>query len=150
MEFRQESVTTIMNFSDMTFEFGRKQIIEKVKENREKHIEAFKESMRGYHIEIQEQCEKAIAQFEKVAKKAEKGKTVEHKDMSYYIGASKPESHQAEYDRAIAMFEMARSDLITLNEESFARYVRDEWDWKDDFIASNSYYSSKTALSRRH
>lgn len=130
-------------YGEMKFDFNRDEIIAKVKENREAHIAEFDSALKGYYLELLEKAEEGKKTLKRFIKAAQAEEDPEPADFSVNLRATKPESHEDDYDRAIAMFEMAATDTITLDEQSFAQYVRDEWDWKAEFLASSTYYNSK-------
>lgn len=139
--------------SYLEMEFSRSELIEKLKQNREAHKAEFAEAMKGYYLEVVEEAEKLIDSLTDVKNLAERGELPESEampgqkvdfDKNFYLRAQKPISYETDYDRAITMLEMSKSDMIDLGEEGFARYVMDEWEWKDSFSATNSLYLSKT------
>lgn len=52
----------------------------------------------------------------------------------------KPESHVADYEKALAMLEMHTEPTIEIENLEFTEYVQDEWRWKRDWLHSNSKY----------
>jgi hypothetical protein len=53
-----------------------------------------------------------------------------------------PEDHTKDYDHIIAMVEMSVDDLFELNQNDFARYVLDDWEWKAAFTQSVMAYTA--------
>lgn len=54
-----------------------------------------------------------------------------------------PVSNQVDYDRTIGMLEMhlrAGHDTIALEAQDYARYVDDDWEWKDTFLQNSVTY----------
>ena len=58
-----------------------------------------------------------------------------------YVELKEPVDQTREYDRAIAMLEMSIGDEIVIDGKMFCQLVRDEWDWSDEFLLTNSTYS---------
>ena len=40
------------------------------------------------------------------------------------------------------MLELSVDDVITLSETEFDQLVMDEWNWKQSFVATSSFYKS--------
>ena len=99
------------------------------------HQKIFEEAATGYKKTMIEHLEKKLAA-------AKKGKRVQHT-----IQLVQPVSRLNDYERILQMLDMSTQDVITIGERQFAQYVRDEWDWKQDFLASNSVYSSTAAAA---
>jgi hypothetical protein len=59
------------------------------------------------------------------------------------IFASPPSDHTEDYDRILGMLEMSSSATIELNEQDYAKYVLDQWDWKPQWETTASAYNSK-------
>jgi len=66
-----------------------------------------------------------------------KGKTVDQ-----YINLPVPVDHTLEYDRVIKMIELDTREEITLNENEFAQFVMDDWQWKREWVGTVSNYTS--------
>lgn len=126
---------------ELEFEFKREDILERLRTNRDAHKGAFDESMTGYYLEVEEQAKEVASKARKAAKDASEGKDPE--ELTFYVRANKPHDHTGEYDRVIDMLELAQQETVKLNEHTFGTYVRDEWDWKREFAATNAFYSSK-------
>ena len=56
------------------------------------------------------------------------------------IDNQKPENHGSDYDDAIEMLEYAAGTTITLNGQQYQQFVKDNWQWKNYWAASNSTY----------
>src|SRR6185295_867061 len=67
------------------------------------------------------------------------------------FGLNVPQSHEKAYDQIIRMMEMSVDEEITLTCSQFACFVMDDWDWKEQWSASNATYLGKKepALARR-
>jgi hypothetical protein len=126
---------------ELKFDFSRTEIMERVKENRDKHAEEFAVALKGYYLEVQEQLEKIAEEAQKASVKA--GKEKDPKSLTYSVNARKPEDHTGDYDRILDMLRLAKNENIELDEQEFAQYVRDEWAWKQRFTETSSTYLSK-------
>ena len=45
----------------------------------------------------------------------------------------------------IRKLELETKTEVELDDTEFRQYVMDDWDWKEQFIASNTVYASKLA-----
>lgn len=106
-----------------------KEVLAKLRENREKHSRIVKEAKEGYLVKAKE----AIAAKLELL---EKGKIV-----SLVFGLKMPVDHTGEYDTMIKMLEMHTQPTIELNADEVRQFVLDEWQWMQDFLVSNSPYS---------
>lgn len=111
------------------------ELIKIIKENREKHHAIFIEALEGWKKE----CIKELSKWYDEAKSGRISKTI-------FISIQRPEDHTREYDRALKMLEMEVGDTVTISADDFQHLVQDDWEWKHQFLASNSRYSA-TATS---
>lgn len=100
-----------------------------VTENRGEHRAIFEEAVDGYKKRAVELLEEHIARIKK-------GK-LERVSVSLPV----PEDHTSDYDRVLKMLAMSVDDEVTLDEQTFAEYVMDDWGWQKQFLASSSVYS---------
>lgn len=107
-------------------------LLEKLQENRERHINTFEEVLENYKAEAVRQLEEHIERIRSGA--------VER----VHVVLPPPKNYEAEYDKAIAMVEWELMDVIELSQYDFQTYVLDQWAWKEDFIATSAMYSDKS------
>jgi hypothetical protein len=100
-----------------------------LRENRDKHRELFLEAQQGYREEV-------IKQLDERLKDARDNRRI---NLTFSLPAPIDQTH--DYDVAIEMLEMAVDDVITLSEEQFRCYVKDEWHWKQMVWATNTTYT---------
>jgi hypothetical protein len=112
---------------------NRAELLKIVRENKEKHIKEFNESVVDYKkavIKIAE-ANLALAQsgdLDKIAK--------------FQIQPQKPNSYESSYTRAIRMLELSVEDEIRVEEDVFNQLVLDEWTWKNSFTATGALYKT--------
>jgi len=116
----------------MEVSVDKKELLEKLEENRTKHRAIFEEAIVGYR-----EC--AIELLDKRLAAIKSGKKI---NMIFKV--IEPQDHTTDYDVAIAMIKMSVDDTIELDQTQFQCYVLDDWRWKRDFLYSNAQYS-KTA-----
>lgn len=109
---------------------NKKDLLKKLKENREKHNTIFLEALDGYKKAVIEVLEDRLVD-------AKSGKRIPH-----HIDLVEPMDQTREYDQAIAMLEMSVDKQIELTQHEFAAYVMDKWGWSDQFTVTNSVYAA--------
>lgn len=114
----------------MKVSIDRNRLIETLKSNREKHEREYKAAKVGYRATL-------MTMFADCLKRLEDGHDSEHGDI---FSLHKPSHYLKDYDRAIAMFEMAQEESIVLDDEDFQKLVLDDWEWKSRFSTVNSGY----------
>ena len=120
--------------SELTVDIPREVLVDKLKKNREKHQREYNTAMQGYVETLIEELEAKLADV-KAAKDITK----------LYYQPAVPEKHLDEYDEAIEMYEMTVEQVIRLPRSDFRQLVRDNWDWKRGWTASNTAYISKAS-----
>jgi len=104
-----------------------------LKVNRDAHHGIFLEALEGYR-------QKALEVFNDEVDKIKAGKK-----FRGYINLTQPADHTDDYNAVIGMLELTSDPNVELDEQSYRHLVLDEWDWKRQFLSSNSGYS-KTAM----
>jgi hypothetical protein len=100
----------------------------RLKQNRDDHRAIFEEALTGYQAESEAELQQQLELL----------RAGKRRDIR--IIKVVPRDHTSDYNRAVAMIEMALGDTITLSERDFAQYVMDDWGWQGEFL-SNSYGS---------
>lgn len=103
-----------------------------VKENKEKHIKAYLESVEDYKVAVVK-----IAQSN--LKMAKTGLLDEFK---FKTMPSKPSSYEDNYTRAVRMLELSVEAFIDVEDHIFNQLVLDEWGWKQQFTAMATSYKT--------
>lgn len=109
----------------------RKELLKKVEKNRKSHRDLFLRAQEGYRIDM-------IAELDRMLKDAKAGKNIRRA-----VVMPEPQDHTDDYDRVIDMLKMSVDDEITLDSTAFDNYVRDEWQWSRQAMATNVSYASK-------
>lgn len=102
-------------------------LLKKLKENRTEHTNAYTKAHALYR-------ERALKELKKLVSDAENGK------IRLSISLSEPTNQIKEYDRIIMMMEMSTDTIVEISEQEFSMYVMDEWNWKQQFMHTNSFY----------
>lgn len=106
------------------------ELLTRIRANRENHTKIFEEAMVTYR-------QMAIEELDKMLAEARAGKRIRRQ-----LQLVEPMNQCREYDRVIAMLEMSTEDEIEISQGEFACYVLDQWAWRQQFLSSNSLYSS--------
>lgn len=117
---------------ELTTIANREDVLNKLRENREKHATIVIEARQGY-------VDAAMKALEKRLGRLREGKIT---DLVFQLRP--PVDHTDDYDTAIRMMEWHKAETIELTATDFRCYIEDNWGWKRQFLASNALYS-KTA-----
>ena len=102
-----------------------------LKANREAHAAEYKDAFMEYQRAMIEEMESKIYD-------------ISHgQDFSRQFECQRPECHTDSYDIAIDMVEWCVDETIVLSYRDFRRFIHNEWDWKERFEATKSYYASR-------
>lgn len=124
----------------MTTKVTAGDLLAKLHANLELHKKDYEEAKKGYRKEYIKRLESALTQAGVNGKDLAVGEPPIHPTS----GLNPPESHEDDYLQAIAMLEVRnQDDEIELGWDQFRQFYQDNWDWKDQFIASNSMYTGR-------
>jgi hypothetical protein len=112
----------------------REDVLKKLKENREEHKKIVTEARIGYVKKAEEVLQKRLGQLR------------EGKIVSLAFSLTVPKDMTEAYDSAISALEWHTGEKITLTAAQVRMFIEDAWDWMDDFLVSNSRYSSSAAV----
>jgi len=105
-------------------------LINKIKENKEKHIVSYNEAVEAYRFE-------AFEQLKKLGEKAKEGSL----DLS--LNLVTPIDNRDNYDKIIDMFEWEVNEEVELTQQEFNEYVHDDTEIARTALMSNSIYLNK-------
>ena len=104
-----------------------------VRENKEKHIAEYNESVEDYKSAVIKIATENLALVTtNDLKEIAKVKNQPHPPVSY----------ENSYTRAIRMLELSVEEHIEVEEDVFNQLVLDEWTWKHQFATSTALYKS--------
>jgi hypothetical protein len=107
-------------------------LITKMAENRDNHREVFEAALDGYRDEATRILENKIKAL------------AAGKNPDIRILLDRPTDHTRDYNRVIGMLEAHTGDTIELDEQTYAQYVDDDWQWKRQWAqTSNTYAGAK-------
>ena len=113
-----------------TIKVDKKQLIAKIKENKENHIKEY---------------EKAVENFKKEAAKKIKELSVSLKNENFdklKLSMTVPENRSNEYDKLVLQFEWEIEDQVELSQGEFNEYIHDETPFAKQAKYSNTFYAN--------
>lgn len=113
-----------------TVRVNRDELLKVLIENREMHVVEYQTSKA-------ERRQKIAFELGQIHGKMHKDPEWEPEDIYHWPS---PENHQDDYDRAIDMLKMSVSETIELSAQEFDQLVRDNWQWKQEFLRTANTY----------
>lgn len=114
--------------STRTVKVKKSELIAKIKENKQKHIEEYNQAVIDYKNE-------ANKKLTRMRKDLNTGKT----DLQFHM--VEPVNKANEYDKLVTQFEWEQDEMVSLSQPEFSKYVHDEHDFAAFARMSNSTYS---------
>lgn len=111
-----------------TIKIERKQLLEKVQENREAHREVFLAAQQKYR-------EVVIQKLDDRLKSVRDGKAI---NLAFAL--PEPVDYTDDYDSAIAALEWDVREYVELGQDEFNELVLNKWRWAKHFAANTSSY----------
>lgn len=122
---------------------NREKLLETLKRNLETHKAAYQDALEGYYQEKDRKLAALhSATTEANANSTEDTRRVVHKAYQAFSGLPKPSDHSESYELAIEIMQWETETEVTLSINDFQCYVRDKWNWKDQFRASVLNYAN--------
>lgn len=142
----------------------KEELLNALLENKAKHDEVFAAAVAGYWDAAKETLDKkrkqldeavteytqdVTTQITRLEKKAEEKEilpnflSIRGLQFTVSLDLQYPEDHTKDYERAIRMMQASIYDNVKLSAEDFSRYVLNDWDWRDSFIANNAFYVNR-------
>ena len=113
---------------DLTIMVSKDQLLSALKANREKHGAEYEKAKAGYLKVTMEQVGEYLHRLAN-------GQLLERAFIP-----PPPEDHTGDYDDVIDMMAWSTDAEIELTQSQFRQYVKDDWGWRDQWLASNSAY----------
>lgn len=145
-------------FQVRVFKVKRSDLVQKLQDNREKHLKDYEEARTAYRNQLLEKVEKAHesaktklentftalkARYEKASEEEllQNNETIELVSAQT-IRMRVPKSYVAAYDTAITAFTWETREEVELTGAELACYIEDKWEWSDDFSGVVRMYKS--------
>jgi len=106
-----------------------KDLLEKLKENRDIHANEYNEMLEVYQNKVIEGLSKLL---EEAKKKPDEPVT--------HLNLPKPVSYVNEYDTVIGMIRMSSEFNIAITQDEYKKYVLNEWNWTNIFNSLKANY----------
>lgn len=110
-----------------TIKVSKQELIDKITENLGKHQEEYDQS-------VIDRKQHAIEVLTEQLAESKDGNIPE------ILTFDAVPNHSADYKTVIEMLEMSVDNEIEVTYEQFKRYVRDEWEWKSEFLTVSGMY----------
>lgn len=120
---------------DMVVTVDRLKLIESLKANLIAHQEKVKLAEEARRVAI---MAAVISLHSNVLSELQKGRTVKQKALS--LSFPEISDYSGAYEDAIGMLSLHTGDVMQLDSQSYRAFIKDEWDWKQNFTTSNSQY----------
>lgn len=121
-----------------TVNINKAELLAKITENRELHAAVYREALEGWKAATLQLLNYQVSELQD-------GRVPKLGGWDLI-----PTDHTADYDQVITMLEMSVDDIIELDEEQFAQYVMDRWDWKRSWIANSAKFSETASNSSNY
>jgi hypothetical protein len=108
-------------------------LIDTITANRTAHAETYRAACTGWHQTVLQALAEATRTFDD---------TEDTSVLNVGLQHQKPESHIADYDRALDMLKWELADVVELAEDDFRHFVQDDWDWTRHFRMSSAQYTA--------
>ena len=105
-----------------------------LRKNRDNHVAIVEEAQASFR-------ELAIARLDTMLAEARANKKI-----ATHLGLDVPSVHTDAFDNAIGLLTMtmeAGETIIEIDADEYERFVRNNWEWTHEFVASNKRYSSQ-------
>lgn len=115
--------------SEITSVVRKDMLLEKLKNNLEKHRQHFQQALEGWRKETIESINAAHKEISSTGKL-----------RNISIISQPPSDMSQYYEQAIMMLEWDQNDKLELDQMQFQCFVQDQWDWSNNWTNTNSKY----------
>ena len=110
-----------------TIKVNKKQLIDKIRENKKNHVEEYAKAVVAYK-------EEALRQLADLTQKVNEGA------LKIALNLTTPVDNSTNYDKIIEMFEWEVEEVVELEQSEFIEYVQDETEFAMAAKFSNTMY----------
>jgi hypothetical protein len=107
-----------------------------VTKNASKHQKAFLEAQDKYRLKLTQTVKDLLAKVSGIGK-------IEPQDLYSAADIVKPVSYHSDYLKSIEMLNEHVNETVELTQTDFSNLVKDDWEWKADFIETTDSYGVK-------
>lgn len=131
--------------SPMSVMIKKDKLLSVLMANKEQHRSDYQKAMRNWRRDVAEEAKKVVAEasegtLKEISPNHGRGARGGKRHPLLAAVFDEPSSHLDAYTTVIGMLEMCEDETISLNRDQFCCYVQDEWDWKRDWVFSNTKY----------
>lgn len=119
-----------------TMKYPKGALQARIAENREAHRALFLKAQQGFRKELD-------ALLDELLEELRRGEKIAQTRLHAIARLPVPEDRTGDYDTVLDMLEMSSDDLVELAEHEFRQYVRDEWGWKQQWLATSAMYAQQ-------
>lgn len=121
----------------------RQELLSKLQANLKTHRELFAESCRGYEdTKVSRLRALQAATNTAVSNNTEVNRKAVHEAYNAFSQLQRPVDHSESYELAIEIMKWEKKDNVDLSINDFQCYVRDKWNWKEQFRNSVLNYAA--------
>lgn len=122
---------------------NREKLLATLKTNLETHKAAYEDALSGYYEEKDRKLAALhAATTEATANSTDDTRRAVHKAYESFSRLPRPQDHSESYELAIEIMTWETETEVKLSINDFQCYVRDKWNWKDQFRNSVLNYAS--------
>lgn len=114
----------------------KEDLITRLKSNLVKHEKDYKKAMKGWQRKVAQTATK-------LAFAAKKGTLKDTKLVHELNRLQQPKDMRESYKKTISMIKHSVENIVQLDEFDFTRFMQDDWDWKADWLTSNTGYMGR-------
>ncbi len=112
----------------ITIQVSKDVLLKTLQTNHDKHAKEYDKAKRGWVKLFRKELVDKLATLDAGGK------------LELHITNQKPESHLDDYAEAIEMVGFHAHPTIELDQQEFRQFMKDDWNWKRLWAASNSTY----------
>ena len=116
--------------ANRTINLNKKDLIQKLRENKKAHIKDYNEAVIAYKLEVAEQLKQLT-------------KDLKNGSMDFKLNLVKPVNREQRFDETIQMFEWETKEIVELLQGEFNDYVLDKGIDAISALNLNNSYKSK-------
>lgn len=136
----------VMNRADTSIKevkVNRQKLLETLEKNLGTHKAAYEDALSGYTDEKSKKLAALnVATGTAVSDNSPENRKLVHQAYQAFSGLPRPTDHSESYELAIEIMKWETETEVTLSINDFQCYVRDRWNWKEQFRASVLNYAN--------
>lgn len=123
---------TVRHIGSFHVTIAKDELLKALRANLQKHKEEFETAFRGYR-------NLCVKELRRRAREVKAGNAGDPRSWMRF-DLQPPRNHERDYKQLIDMLEMAQEEEFKIDGTQFRQWVKDEWEWKDDFESTTAMY----------